>query len=79
MYYDGKVKPQGRYYFVLGLLFLALLHEGTEVFAGLSGAIEMTISDQFVYIIYVLLKSIGPILIFYASLVMYSEAKRLKS
>ncbi len=75
MYYKGKVKPTGRYYFVLGLLLFALLHEGAEVFAGLSGSIQMTIPSQFVYILYVLLKSIGPVVIFYASLLMYKEAK----
>lgn len=76
MYYRGEVKPTGRSYFVVGLLLFALLHEGTEVFAGLSGSIQVTIPNQFVYMLYVLLKSIGPVVIFYASLLMYKEAKR---
>ena len=77
MYYKGRVKPTGRSYFVFGLLLFALLHEGVEIFYGLSGfGIQIMVMNQLVYIFYVLLKSIGPIVIFYASLVMYKEAKR---
>jgi len=76
MYYKGRVKPTGRSYFVLGLLLFAFLHEGTDIFASLSGSVSISIPNQFVYILYVLLKSIGPIVIFYASLLMYREAKR---
>ncbi len=77
MYYKGKVKPTGRWYFVLGLLLFAILHEGVEAFYGLSGVgVKVTVVNNLVYVLYVLLKSIGPIMIFYASLVMYKEAKR---
>ncbi|UCG94959.1 MAG: hypothetical protein JSV92_02805 [archaeon] len=76
MYYKGGVKPTGRSYFVLGLLLFALLHEGAEVFAGLTGSIQVLVANRLVYIIYVLIKSVGPVIIFYASLVMYREAKK---
>jgi len=76
MYYKGEVKPTGRSYFVVGLLLFALLHEGAEVFAGLTGSIQVLVANRLVYMLYVIIKSIGPVIIFYASLVMYQEAKR---
>ncbi len=76
MYYKGKVKPTGRYYFVWGLLLLAILHEGLEAYAGLTGNMQLMVPDQSVYVVYVMLKSIGPVVMFYASLLMYREAKR---
>ena len=75
IYYKSEVKPRGRYYFVLGLLLLAILHEGVEALAGLSGSIQVFVPSQIFYILYVVLKSLGPVVIFYASLVMYKEAK----
>lgn len=78
-YYKSKVKPKGRYYFVLGLLLLAILHEGVEAVAGLTGSIQVFVPNQFFYVFYVLLKSIGPAVIFYASLVMHKEAKMFSS
>ncbi|MCD6477932.1 MAG: hypothetical protein J7K87_02930 [Candidatus Aenigmarchaeota archaeon] len=77
MHYRGNIKPRGRYYFVIGLLLFAFLNQGVEIFYGLSGfGIEIVVVNQLVYVFYVLLKSIGPIVVFYASMVMYKEAKR---
>ncbi|MCK4634345.1 MAG: hypothetical protein KAT37_00550 [Candidatus Aenigmarchaeota archaeon] len=76
MYYKGKVKPKGRYYFVWGLLLLAIFHEGLESYAGLSGNVQLMVPNTSTYMVYVLLKSIGPIVMFYASLLMYKEAKK---
>lgn len=75
MYYKSNVKPKGRNYFVLGLLLLAILHEGVEALAGLTGSIQVFVPNRAFYILSVLLKSVGPIVIFYASLVMHKEAK----
>lgn len=79
MYYRSNVKPKGRYYLTLGLLLFAVLNQGVAVFLIYSGLVrvDLTLPNQLTYIAFVLLKAIGPIVIFYASLVMYNEAKRL--
>jgi len=77
MHYRGGLKPKGRYYFVIGLLLFAFFNQGVEIFYGLSGyGIQIVVSSQLVYMLYVALKSIGPIVIFFASMVMYKEARR---
>ncbi|QQG39945.1 MAG: hypothetical protein HYS81_00860 [Candidatus Aenigmatarchaeota archaeon] len=79
MYYKSAVKPKGRYFLTLGLLLFAILNQGVAVILVYSGlvTIELTNTNQAAYIVFVLLKSVGPIVIFYASLLMYQEAKRL--
>lgn len=79
IYYKSPVKPRGRYYLTLGLVLFAVLNQGVGIFLIYSGlvSLQLTLSNQLTYIVFVLLKAIGPTVIFYASLVMYNDAKRL--
>ena len=78
MYYKSSTKPKGRYYLTIGLLLFAVLNQGLGTILIYSGLVEinLTLADRFAYIIFVVLKALGPIVIFYASLTMYNEAKR---
>ncbi|MBI4017320.1 MAG: hypothetical protein HY366_00030 [Candidatus Aenigmarchaeota archaeon] len=78
MYYRASAKPKGRYYLTLGLLLFAVLNQGLGVILIYSGlvTVNLTLQNRLTYVLFVVLKALGPIAIFYASLLMYNEAKR---